>query len=376
VLAAVPQWQNREEASAMKYGLKVAKQGALDFLSLGAMIHRLDPGVYPFRKATQCLIHVSGGEFNVAANLADCFRLQTGVATAMVDYPIGDLIAERVRAMGVRPFYKHFKHNGVNGPNMATVLSDRGYGVRAPVVFYNRANEAAAQLRPGDFDWGAIFSGGVRWFHSGGIFAALSETTGELIIEGMKAAKAAGAVVSFDLNYREKLWNIWGGPERALSVVGRIVEHVDVLVGNEEDLQKGLGVPGPEVAAASKLDPSAFFGMIDRVVKKYPQVKVVATTLREVHSTNRHSWGAVAWVDGKTYVAPTCELDVYDRVGGGDGFASGLFYGILTDEEPEQAVRLGWAHGALLTTFPGDTTMATVEHVRAFAKGGSARIQR
>ncbi len=197
-------------------------------------------------------------------------------------------------------------------------------------MFYNRANEAAAQLKPGDFDWKTIFAGGVRWFHSGGIFAALSETTGDVIIEGMKAAKAAGAVISFDLNYRAKLWNIWGGEERALSVIGRIVENVDVLVGNEEDLQMGLGIPGPEVAAKSKLDPSTFFGMIDRVVKKFPQVKVVATTLREVHSTNRHSWGAVAWIDGKTYVSPTGELDVYDRVGGGDGFASGFFYGLLT----------------------------------------------
>ena len=360
----------------MKYGLNVPKQGALDFVSLGALVHRLDPGIIPFRKATQCLIHVSGGEFNCAANLADCFRLQTGIATAMVDYPIGDLIAERVRAMGVKPFYKRFKHNGVNGPNMATVYSDRGQGVRAPVVFYNRSNEAAAQLKPGDFDWNAIFAGGVRWFHSGGIFAALSETTGQVIIEGMKAAKAAGAVTSFDLNYRAKLWDIWGGHDKALEVLGQIVKHVDVIVGNEEDLQMGLGVPGPEVEKKSKLDPSTFFGMIDNVVKKYPQVKVVATTLREVHSTNRHSWGAVAWINGKTYVSPTCELDVLDRVGGGDGYASGFFYGILADEDPEEAVKLGWAHGALLTTFPGDTTMATVEQVRAFAKGGSARIQR
>jgi 2-dehydro-3-deoxygluconokinase len=281
-----------------------------------------------------------------------------------------------VKAMCVKPFYKTFKHNGVNGPNMATVYSDRGQGVRAPVVFYNRANEAAAELKSGDFDWKTIFAGGVRWFHSGGIFAALSETTGDVIIEGMKAAKAAGAVISFDLNYRAKLWNIWGGHGRALAVIGRIVKNVDVLVGNEEDLQMGLGIPGPEVAAKSKLDPSAFFGMIDQVVKKYPQVKVVATTLREVHSTNRHSWGAVAWIDGETYVSPTCELDVYDRVGGGDGYASGFFYGLLTGEEPQEAVNLAWAHGALLTTFPGDTTMATVDQVRAFAKGGSARIQR
>ena len=357
----------------MKYGLNISQQGALDFVSVGALVNRLDPGIIPFRKATECKIHVSGGEFNVAANLADCFRLQTGIATAMVDYPIGDLIAERVRAMGVKPFYKRFKHNGVNGPNMATVYSDRGYGARGPVVFYNRSNEAAAQLKPGDFDWKSIFAGGVRWFHSGGIFAALSETTGEVIIEGMKAAKTAGAIVSFDLNYREKLWNIWGGAEKAAQVIGRIVENADVLVGNEEDLQKGLGIPGPDVHKKSKLDPGVFLAMIDSVVKKLPKVKVVATTLREVHSTARHDWSAVAWIDGKTYNAPTAELDVYDRVGGGDGFASGFFYGLLTGEEPQEALRLGWAHGALLTTFPGDTTMTTVEQVKAF---GSTRIQR
>jgi 2-dehydro-3-deoxygluconokinase len=353
-----------------------AAGGGLDFLALGALIHRLDPGAVPFHKASSCAIHVSGGEFNTAANLADCFRMRTGIATAMVEYPIGDLIAGRVRSMGVTPFYRMFKHDGAWGPNMAAVYSDRGYGVRAPVVFYNRSNEAAAQLKPGDFDWRAIFAGGVRWFHSGGIFASLSETTAELIIEGMQAARQHGAVVSFDLNYREKLWSASGGHTRALAVLGRIVENVDVLVGNEEDLQKGLGIAGPEVAATSKLDPSAFFGMIDRVVKRYPQIKVVATTLRDVHSTNRHSWGAVAWMSGDTYVAPTCELDVYDRVGGGDGFASGLFYGLLSGESPHESVKLGWAHGALITTYPGDTTMATLEQVRSFAKGGSARIQR
>ncbi len=360
----------------MNYGLNIRDSGALDFISLGALIHRLDPGIIPFRKASHCQIHVSGGEFNVAANLADCFQLQTGIATAMVNYPIGDLVAERVKAMGVKPFYKRFEHNGVNGPNIAAVYSDQGHGVRAPVVFYNRCNEAGALLKPGDFDWNAIFAGGVRWFHSGGIFAALSPTTAELIIEGMQAAKAAGAVVSFDLNFREKLWRVSGGQDRAVSVIGRIVKNVDVLVGNEEDLQKGLGIPGPEVAAKSKLDPTAFFGMIDRVVEKHPQIKIVATTLREVHSTNRHNWCAVAWINGKTHLAPACELHVLDRVGGGDGFASGFFYGILAGESEEESIKLGWAHGALMTTFPGDTTMATVEQVRAFAKGGSARIQR
>ena len=340
--------------------LEIPSTGALDFLALGALIHRLDPGVVPFRKASSCAVHVSGGEFNCTANLADCFSLRTAIATAMVQYPIGELIAGQVRAMGVTPFYKTFAHDGVRGP----------------VVFYNRSNEAAAQLKPGDFDWNGIFGAGVRWFHSGGIFAALSETTAELIVEAMQTAKAKGAVVSFDLNYREKLWKAAGGGQRAVAILARIVEHVDVLVGNEEDLQKGLGMAGPQVAATSKLDPSAFFGMMERVASRFPNLKIVATTLREVHSTNRHAWGAVAWVGGETYVSPTCELDVFDRVGGGDGFASGFFYGLLIGESPLDAVRLGWAHGALLTTFPGDTTMASLEQVRAFASGASARIQR
>jgi len=172
------------------------------------------------------------------------------------------------------------------------------------------------------------------------------------------------------------LWKISGGADKAVETIATIVKNVDVLIGNEEDLQKGLGIPGPDVHAKSKLDPAAFFAMIDNVVKKHPHVKIVATTLREVHSTNRHSWSAVAWIDGKTYVAPTAELDVVDRVGGGDGFAAGFIYGLLTGEKPEDALKLGWAHGALLTTFTGDTTMATLDQVRAFAKGGSARIQR
>jgi len=360
----------------MTNSLKIKKEAALDFLSLGALNHRVDSGIVPFSKASQWTVHPSGGEYNVAANLANCFRLKTGIVSAMVKYPIGDLIAERVRMMGIKSFHKYFEHNGVNGPNMATIYSDRGYGVRAPVVFYNRANEAGALLKPGDFDWDEIFSEGVRWFHSGGIYAALSETTGELIVEGMKAAKKAGAITSFDLNYRAKLWNIWGGLDRAQEVMGRIVENVDVLVGNEEDMQLGLGVAGPEVESSSKLDPSTFFGMIDKVVQKFSRIKVVATTLREVHTTAHHSWGAVAWMEGQTYVSPTAELTIYDRVGGGDGFASGLFYGLLTGEDPQDAVNLGWAHGALITTFPGDTTMATLEQVKAFTQGGSARIQR
>src|SRR5438093_2629516 len=209
-------------------GLSIRQDAcALDFLSLGALVHRLDPGMIPFRKARSFDVHVSGGEYNVAAGLSDCFGLRTGLATAMVNYGIGELVQTRLRETGVRPFYKWFEHDGVRGPNLATVYSDRGQGIRPPVVFYNRANEAGALLKPGDFDWAKIFGAGVRWFHSGGIFAALSESTSELILEGMQAAKAAGTVISFDLNYRAKMWAAGGGVERARQVLRRIAGNVD-----------------------------------------------------------------------------------------------------------------------------------------------------
>lgn len=347
----------------------------LDFLSLGALVHRLDPGTTPFRKARSFDVHVSGGEYNVAAALSDCFRLRTGVCSAMVNYPIGELVQRAVRETGVRPFFKWFEHDGVRGPNIATVYSDRGAGVRGPVVFYNRANEAGALLKPGDFDWKAIFAPGVRWFHSGGIFASLGDHTADLILEGMQAAKAAGAVTSFDLNFRAKLWASVGGTTRAQEILRRIAAHVDVLIGNEEDMQKGLGIKGPDVTKKGdvKLDPEVFFRMIERVVEQFPHIKMVATTLREVHSTNRHDWAAVLWLDGKEYVSPHCALDVTDRIGGGDGFASGLIYGTLKGRTPEDALRLGWAHGAMLTTYAGDVTMASLEEVEAF---GSQRVAR
>jgi 2-dehydro-3-deoxygluconokinase len=349
---------------------------ALDFLALGALVHRLDPGVIPFRKARTVEIHVSGGEYNVAANLSDCFRLRTGIATAMVHYGIGELVQARVREAGVTPYYKWFEHDGVRGPNIATVYSDRGYGVRAPVVFYNRANEAGALLKPGDFDWAKILADGVRWFHSGGIFAALSESTPELILEGIQAAKSCGAVTSFDLNFRPKLWATAGGVKRGQQLLRRIVNHADALFGNEEDLQHGLGIAGPDVAARSKLDPDTFFLMIDRVIEQHPNIQLVATTLREVHSTNRHDWAAVLWLKGERFVSPTAHLEVLDRIGGGDGFAAGLVYGLMMGRSPEESLRLGWAHGALITTFPGDVTMARLEEVEASAKGGTARVQR
>jgi 2-dehydro-3-deoxygluconokinase len=363
------------------------KEGTIhDFLALGAIVTRLDPGIIPFKEADTFTLHVSGGEYNVAANLSSCFGMRTAIASAIVDYPIGQRVEAAVRKAGVTPYYKRFAHDGVRGPNMAAVWSDRGQGVRAPVVFYNRSNEAAQQLGPGSFDWPAIFGSGVpaiRWFHSGGIFSALSPTTPELVIEAMQAAKKTGAVVSFDLNYRAKLWaaaeqslNPAQAGEKAAGILRKIASYVDILVGNEEDLQKGLGLKGQDVETKSELDPSAFLGMIESVVNDFPNIKAVATTLREVHSTNRHSWSAVLWLDGKSYRAPTCELDVYDRVGGGDGFASGLFYGLMSGKSPEEALNLGWAHGALLTTTPGDTSMVSLDQVEAFAKGGSARIQR
>jgi 2-dehydro-3-deoxygluconokinase len=356
--------------------LDIRPDGAIDLLSLGGLVMRLDTGLVPFRKAHEAAIHVSGAEYNVAANLSDCFGLRTAVATAMVDYPVGDLVAERVRASGVTPFYRRFAHDGVTGPNIATVYSDRGVGVRAPVVFYNRANEAAAQLRPGDFDWDAIFGRGVRWFHSGGLFAALSETTPDVLLEAMQAARRHGAVVSFDLNFRAKLWARLGGVEKAQQVTRRLVEEVDVLVGNEEDMQLSLGISGPEAAHASALDPGAFIAVIGQVQEQFPRVRAIATTLREVQSASRHRWSAVASINGSIVGAPTLELDVVDRVGGGDGFASGLFYGLLTGCPADEALRLGWAHGALLTTYPGDTTMAGLAEVTALAAGGSSRIQR
>ncbi len=352
-----------------------ADESGFDLLALGAMVHRLDPGIVPMRKATRCDIHVSGGEYNVAANLADCFGFRTAIATAMVDHPLGDLVKQQIRAMGVQGVFKDFAHNGVDGPNIATVYSDRGQGIRPPVVFYNRSQEAAGLLKAGDFPWKDLLKG-TRWLHSGGIFAALSASTPDLIIEAMTAARDAGAVVSFDLNFRNLLWKKRGSREEAQATLRKIVSLVDVLVGNEEDLQQGLGITGPQITGDAKLDPGVFFGMIDAVRKTFPQIKVLATTLREVHSTSRHTWSAVAWAEGRDYLAPHCELDVLDRVGGGDGFASGFIAGLLEGLSVEEALHRGWAHGALLTTYPGDTTMATRPLVEAIHKGGGARIER
>ncbi|MCX7047820.1 MAG: sugar kinase [Candidatus Sumerlaeota bacterium] len=360
-----------------KSGLTILSKAKYDALALGALVHRLDPGVVPLHRASHFDVHVSGGEYNPINALSECFRLKTAVASAMPKYPIGEVVKWRVRAAGVDGIYKEMDHDGVRGPNIATVYSDRGQGVRPPVVFYNRSNEAAAYLKPGDFNWAEIFGAGVKWVHSGGIFASLSATTSQVIIEMLEAAGKAGTIRSVDLNYRAKLWAPLGGKEQAQKVMREIASKVDVLIGNEEDMQTALGIKGPDVAAKkSSLDTDSFFAMIEEAVKQFPNVKAVATTLRHVHSANRHTWSAVLWLKGQRFVAPTAELDVLDRIGGGDGFAAGLIYGLLTDRTPEEALRLGWAHGAMLTTFPGDTTMATLEQVESFAKGGGARVQR
>ena len=350
-----------------------------DFLALGALVQRFDPGLVPLHEASQFDRHCSGAEYNPAANLAKCFHLRTAVASAIVQYPPGWWIESEVRRAGVTGLYKWFPFDGVRGPRMANTYSDRGIGVRAPEVWYDRANEAGALLAPGDFDWRTVFEKeGVRWFHSGGIFASLSLSTSALILEAMKAARAADTVISYDLNFRKKLWDASpGGSARALEVNSGIVSLVDVLIGNEEDLQLGLGITGPEVSAAhSGLDTGSFQPMIEIARQKYPNLKAVATTMRQVHSASRHSWKALLWYDGKFHETPVLELDVHDRIGGGDGFAAGLIYGLLSRESPEAALRLGWAHGALLTTYPGDITMARLEQVRALAAGGGARVVR
>lgn len=366
-------------APMAKLDFRGEKVCRLDFLALGALVQRFDPGMVPLHEASRFERHCSGAEYNPAANLAKCFRMRAAIASAVVHYPPGWWIESEVRRAGLRSYYKWFPYDGVHGPRMANTYSDRGFGVRAPEVWYDRANEAGALLAPGDFDWREIFeTDGVRWFHSGGIFASLSPSTSALILEGVKAAGAAGTITSYDLNFRKKLWDASaGGSARAREVNRGIVSSIDVLIGNEEDLQLGLGIAGPEVGSPqSRLDARSFQTVIERARQEYPNLKAIATTLREVRSASRHAWKALLWYDGRFHETPELELDVYDRIGGGDGFAAGLIFGLLSGEAPDAALRLGWAHGALLTTYPGDVTMARLEQVRALAEGRGARVLR
>jgi len=357
--------------------IRSEKECAYDFVALGALVQRFDPGHVPLCEATHFDRHCSGAEYNPAANLSKCFRLRTAVVTANVQYPPGWWIESEVRRAGVTGIYKWFPFDGVRGPRMGNTWSDRGFGVRAPEVWYDRAEEAAALLTPEDFNWPEIMKK-TRWFHSGGIYASLSEKTSRTIMKAMNAARSAGAVVSYDLNFRKKLWDAFHrGAKGAVAINREIVDSVDVLIGNEEDLQLGLGMPDPEVTAGDGvLDTKGFQSMIAKVIAEFPRISAVATTLRHVRSATRHLWKAILWYDGQFYESNEGELEVYDRIGGGDGFAAGLIFGLLSGEAAREALQLGWAHGALLTTYPGDITMARLEQVRALAKGGGARVIR
>jgi 2-dehydro-3-deoxygluconokinase len=342
---------------------------------------RLDPGEGRVRSARHFNVWEGGGEYNVARGLRRCFGLKTGICTAFADNEVGRLLEDFILQGGVdTEFVKWRPYDGVgrsvrNGLN----FTERGFGVRGALGVSDRGHTAASQLQAGDFDWERVFGQiGARWFHTGGIFTALSETTAALAFEAIQAAKRHGAIVSYDLNYRPSLWRNNGGLERAQQVNRQIVQHVDVLIGNEEDFTACLGfeVKGFH-EASSKIEVASFQSMITELVKTYSNLKVAATTLRTVKSASRNDWGAVCWAAGQFYRAPIREdLEILDRVGGGDSFASGLIYGLLQFDDPKKAVEFGAAHGALAMTTPGDTSMASLKEVEALVLGSSARIQR
>jgi len=361
--------------------IKPAESCHYDLLALGEVMLRLDPGEGRIRTAREFKAWEGGGEYNVARGLRRCFGLRTALCTAFAENDIGRLIEDFILQGGVdTQFIKWVSYDGVgrtvrNGLN----FTERGFGVRGAVGISDRGNSAASQLRAGDFDWDRIFGKtGVRWFHTGGIFAALSDTTPALLIEAVQAAKKHGTVVSYDLNYRPSLWKSVGGQQRAREVNREIAKFVDVMIGNEEDFTACLGF---EVEGAdehiSKIDVSAFKRMIEQAVKMFPNFKIAATTLRAVKSATRNDWGAICWAAGKFHEAQQrSDLEILDRVGGGDSFASGLIYGFLRFNDAQKAVEYGAAHGALAMTTPGDTSMASLKEVEALVEGGSARVQR
>src|SRR5277367_2289144 len=352
-----------------------------DQISLGEVMLRLDPGEGRIRTARQFTAWEGGGEYNTSRGLRKCFGYKTAVCTAFVDNEVGHLIEDFIMQGGVdTDFIKWREDDGIgrsvrNGLN----FTERGFGIRGAVGVPDRGNSAAAQLKPGDFDWDHIFGKvGARWLHTGGIFAALSDTTPQLVVEAVQKAKRYGTIVSYDLNYRPSLWKSIGGQQRAQAVNREIAKHVDVMIGNEEDFTACLGF---QVEGADEhllhIDVSAFKKMIEEAVKAYPNFKVTATTLRAAKTATRNDWGAICWTDGKFYESRKYEdLEILDRVGGGDSFASGLLYGLMTTGDAQKAVDYGAAHGALAMTTPGDTSMATVKEVEKVMAGGSARVQR
>ncbi|HQK36074.1 MAG TPA: sugar kinase [Bacteroidales bacterium] len=367
----------------MKGELKIRnrEQCNFDCISLGEVMLRFDPGDGRIRTARSFRVWEGGGEYNVSRGLRKCFGLRTAVVTALADNEVGHLVEDFILQGGVDvSFIRWVPYDGVgrtvrNGLN----FTERGYGIRGAVGVSDRGHTAASLMKKGDIDWDYIFGTlGVRWFHTGGIFAALSETTPGVVEEAMQAAHRYGTVVSYDLNYRPSLWKATGGLEKAREVNRRLAPLVDVMIGNEEDFTACLGyeVEGVDENLSS-LDTAGFKKMIERAVRDYPNFKIIATTLRTVKTATVNSWGAICYAGGEFYEAPVMEnLEIYDRVGGGDSFASGLIYAFLEGKDPQLAVAYGAAHGALAMTTPGDTSMATLAEVEKIVKGGSARIVR
>ena len=350
-------------------------------VSLGEIMLRLDPGEGRTRTARSFTAWEGGGEYNVTRGLRRCFDMRTAVVTAFADNEVGRLLEDFILQGGVDTDYIQWKaYDGIgrstrNGLN----FTERGFGIRGAKGVPDRGNTAAAQMKPGDIDWNKLFKQqGARWLHTGGIFAALSETTAYLVIEAAKAAKEAGTIVSYDLNYRPSLWKSIGGIEKAQEVNREIARYVDVMIGNEEDFTACLGyeIEGVD-EGLSNLETESFKSMINRAVADYPNFKVVATTLRGVKTATVNDWGAICWADGSFHEAThRPNLEIMDRVGGGDSFASGLIYGLMTHGDAAKAVEYGAAHGALAMTTPGDTTMVTLAEVEKQMSGGSARVDR
>ncbi len=361
--------------------IKPAGSCKYDLIALGEVMLRFDPNEGRVRTAREFKVWEGGGEYNVARGLRRCFGLRTAVCTAFADNDVGRLVEDFILQGGVdTSFIKWVPFDGVGrAVRNGIYFIERGFGVRGAVATFDRGHTAVSQLKPGDFDWEDIFGKqGVRWLHTGGIFAALSDTTPQVVVEAVQAAKKHGTIVSYDLNYRPSLWKAIGGKERAQRINREIAKHVDVMIGNEEDFTACLGFEVEGVDEhISKIDVSAFQQMIEKAVKEFPNFRVTATTLRAVKSATRNDWGAICWAAGKFYQAtPRPDLEILDRVGGGDSFASGLIYGFMAFNDPQKAVEYGAAHGALAMTTPGDTSMASLKEVEALVKGGSARAQR
>lgn len=364
-----------------KLNLKLKPKCRWDLVSLGEVMLRLDPGEERISTARHFRAWEGGGEYNVARGLRRCFGLNTAIVTAIADNPIGRLLEDLMLQGGVSQNYVRWvPYDGVgrtvrNGLN----FTERGFGIRAALGCSDRGHTAASQLKPGDIDWQQIFSqDGARWFHTGGIFCALSESTPLVALEAMQAARQSGAIVSYDLNYRASLWKSIGGKSKAQDVNRSLAPYVDVMLGNEEDFTAALGfsVSGLD-EQHSKLESAGFKKMIEAVVKEYPSMAVIATTLRHAKTATRNDWGALCYHDGEFFEAPARDnLEIYDRVGGGDSFASGLIYGLLSGKDPQWAVECGAAHGALAMTTPGDTTMATLAEVLQAMSSRTARIER